>query len=198
MVIKQEKGESGIEEQRREAKMWGRRAILDETVFDMYASPEVKEFARMLEECNAKNVIDAGCGSGKNSIFLAKKGYRVTAFDSSQDVLEVAARNFRKEGVDVQTMLADGKKIPAPDGSFDAAVCYLFLDRLKDAEREDALKEIARILKPGRVALVSGFFSYNEMQEFFKYFELYPPGQTISVGGGEDKKYMRILTMKKI
>lgn len=52
-------------------------------------------------------VLDAGCGEGKDAVFLAKCGYIVTAFDISQTGLEKAKRLAEHNRVDVGFVKAD-------------------------------------------------------------------------------------------
>ena len=52
-------------------------------------------------------VLDVGCGEGRNSIFLAKKGFVVDAFDISQAGVEKAKRIAESHGVKVNFMHRD-------------------------------------------------------------------------------------------
>ncbi len=52
-------------------------------------------------------VLDIGCGEGKDAVFFARNGYRVTAFDLSADGVEKGKRLAEKYGVDVNFFQAD-------------------------------------------------------------------------------------------
>lgn len=52
-------------------------------------------------------VLDIGCGEGKDSVFLARNGYLVTAFDAAENGLEKARFLARQSGVHVDFLKAD-------------------------------------------------------------------------------------------
>ncbi|MCE7007277.1 class I SAM-dependent methyltransferase [Kibdelosporangium philippinense] len=63
-------------------------------------------------------VLDVPCGSGRHSITLAERGYRVTGVDSSAEAIEHA----RVTSSAVEWIEADMRDIPR-DGRFDVAIC---------------------------------------------------------------------------
>jgi len=52
-------------------------------------------------------VLDIGCGEGKDAVFLAKNGYRVSAFDASENGLEKARLLAQQNNVSVHFFKAD-------------------------------------------------------------------------------------------
>lgn len=95
-----------------------------------------------------EKALDAGCGTGNYSIELSKKGAVTTGFDSSPDMLALAIAKARKEGLAINFIQADALEISAlPDGYFDLVVSTGMLCFIK--EREKALAELRRVLKPG-------------------------------------------------
>ncbi|EHR52109.1 methylase involved in ubiquinone/menaquinone biosynthesis [Saccharomonospora marina XMU15] len=75
---------------------------------------------------------------------VIKKGY-VT--DLSPGMVEVALRNARNLGLDVEGRVADAERIPYPDDSFDLVVGHAVLHHIPDVTA--ALGEVLRVLKPG-------------------------------------------------
>ena len=64
--------------------------------------------ARTAEEMfQGKQVLDMGCGEGKDAVFLAKCGYAVTAFDLSSQGIEKAKHLAEHNHVDVRFFKAD-------------------------------------------------------------------------------------------
>ena len=73
----------------------------------LYADPEVSAFSKGptvdvnefydLFPKGAK-VLDVGCGEGRNSIFMAKIGHEVDAFDVSENAVEKAKKIARQTG----------------------------------------------------------------------------------------------------
>lgn len=97
-------------------------------------------------------VADLGCGTGEVAATLAPWVGQVIGIDSSAAMLKAAAR--RTENVpNVELRRGELDTIPIEDGSCDAAFAVLVLSYVTDVRV--ALKEIARILKPGgRVVIV--------------------------------------------
>ena len=56
-------------------------------------------------------ILDVGCGTGRHSIELAKRGYKVTGIDLSQCMLDKAMQNANKVGVDVEFFKADAREL---------------------------------------------------------------------------------------
>lgn len=110
-----------------------------------------------------EQVLDVGCGHGLMLIGAAKRltTGRATGIDIWQDVDQannsVAAtlRNAELEGVSVDVRDGDARQIPFGDATFDVVVSSLALHNIDNAkEREQALGEIARVLKSGGHAAI--------------------------------------------
>ncbi|MSV35874.1 MAG: class I SAM-dependent methyltransferase [Bryobacterales bacterium] len=112
-----------------------------------------------------EKVLDAGCGLGLMSIGAAKrlKTGKVTAIDtwSPQDLsgnsVEAARENAKAEGVAERIRFEAGNpsKLLYPGGQYDVVVSVMALHRLDDDnQREQALREMLRVLRPGGRLLV--------------------------------------------
>ena len=92
-------------------------------------------------------ILDAGCGSGRNMVDLARYG-TVTGLELA-DASVHWARN-RGIGEIVQGSITDA---PFPDDRFDFAVCLDVLEHIDDELH--ALRELRRIMRPGGTLLVT-------------------------------------------
>ena len=115
--------------------------------------------------CGDEHVLDVGCGRGLLLVAAARRLPRGQAVgidlwqaeDLSGNSAAAALANAAAEGVaervDVKT--GDMQQMPFADGAFDVAVASMAIHNLRRAEgRAKAIREIARVLKPGgRVAL---------------------------------------------
>jgi len=88
--------------------------------------------------------IDAGCGAGTYSRWLADAGLRVVGVDYSQAALVKAKQ---REAVRIAYCAADASRLPFPDGSADGVLCFGVLQAVWDSE--PFVLEAARVLKPG-------------------------------------------------
>ena len=78
---------------------------------DLPAAPVLQEAIKKKEIKPCRTVV-LGCGSGSNAIFLAKKGFDVTAIDVAPSALGIAMADAKKAGVKVRWVLADVLKLP--------------------------------------------------------------------------------------
>ena len=67
------------------------------------------------------SILDVGCGTGRHSIELAKRGYAVTGLDLSAQMLEQARRGAKAAGVEVNWVHADAARFSLPD-KYDAGI----------------------------------------------------------------------------
>ena len=114
-----------------------------------------------------ERVLDVGCGRGLLLIGAAKRlggGGSAAGIDlwQQQDLSgnrpEAPLENARLEGVAdrVEVRTADMREIPFPDASFDTILSLNAIHNIYSAPgRDAAVAEIARVLKPGGVVLIS-------------------------------------------
>jgi D-alanine-D-alanine ligase len=98
-------------------------------------------------------ILDLGCGNGRHSIEFAKKGYEVTAVDSSSPLLEYAKRKAVKEGIDIYSRIRFLKRNMCQISfteKFDAIISMFAFGFLEEKEEhETMLKNIHESLKQG-------------------------------------------------
>lgn len=100
-----------------------------------------------------EEVLELAPGPGYLSIELAKLGnYRITGLDISETFVEIARKNAREAGVDIDFRHGDASRMPFEDDTFDFIVCRA---AFKNFSRPvAALDEMHRVLKPGGRALI--------------------------------------------
>lgn len=91
-------------------------------------------------------VLDAGCGPGATGSWLARHGRLVAA-----DVEPLALDLHRAQGHDALLAAATLEHLPFADASFDAALCVTVLYHEQIADPRVAVRELARVVKPGGV-----------------------------------------------
>jgi ubiquinone/menaquinone biosynthesis C-methylase UbiE len=129
---------------------------------------ELRLFKGMLKGQNVdiegKEIMDAGCGSGYSSRLIMGefRPSRLFAFDLMPEQIELA----RKNHPDIEFSIGSMTEIDAEDESFDAAFVFGVLHHIK--QRETAVKEVFRVLKPKGVLLVEEprvGFTWPEFEE---------------------------------
>lgn len=94
-------------------------------------------------------ILDAGCGSGRDSEAFLRRGYEVNAFDGSAELVKHAAR---RTGLPVQHLTFSEFEEPIGYDGIWACASLLHLD---DAGFRDALDRLIRALRPAGVLFVS-------------------------------------------
>jgi tellurite methyltransferase len=73
--------------------------------------------------------LDVAGGSGRNALWLARRGLEVTLADVSDVALERAAREAALRGLALETLQVDLEAAPLPRGPWDLVLCTYFLHR---------------------------------------------------------------------
>src|SRR4051812_36071568 len=94
----------------------------DENVFTKNTLAEVDFFLSLFPLAKGSRILDVGCGTGRHSIELAKRGFHVTGLDLSSGMLEVAKRKATAQEVEVEWIHGDATSFQT-DKPFDAALC---------------------------------------------------------------------------
>lgn len=116
---------------------------------------EVLALKKLLNLPKGSKILDVACGVGRHSIELAKQGYSVTGIDISPKYLEIAKRNARKAGVDVEFRRCDMRRLPF-NGEFDAAINLFssFGYFLNPNDDKKVLFAISRSLSKGGIFVI--------------------------------------------
>jgi tellurite methyltransferase len=126
---------------------WDERYRAGEQVF-RDPTPLVVQFTRDLE---TRVALDLACGPGRNALYLAERGWRVTAVDGSRvavDLLLARARE-RKLTLDVQVADLESGEWRVTADAFDLALSCYFLSR-------DLIPLMQKALRPGgRLILIA-------------------------------------------
>ena len=102
----------------------------------------------VLGDLVGKRILDAGCGEGRFARMLSQRGAIVTGIDFSHRMIELAREAEQRGPLGIEYHQADMAELAMFEaGSFDVSVAYL---SVIDVPRyEAALREVARVLKPG-------------------------------------------------
>ena len=145
-----------------------------------YSSAEphklLKEMLRKLEPGNA---LDLACGTGRNSLFLAENGWKVTAVDNSAVGVEIARKRAEEKELNIEFINADLEKseFAIEPNAYDLICDFYYLQRDLFAKMKDGVRPGGIIIstihihgdgeEPGRFDLREG-----ELREFFSDMEI--------------------------
>ena len=99
-----------------------------------------------LKDLRGKKILDAGCGTGEKSIFLAKKGAKVTSIDLSSGQLSVLRKRVIDEKLNIKIFQKDILNDDLSDlGTFDYIFSIGVLHHTEDAFK--GFKKLTSLLK---------------------------------------------------
>ncbi|MDD5651278.1 MAG: class I SAM-dependent methyltransferase [Candidatus Nanoarchaeia archaeon] len=136
---------------------------------------QLNHFISLLPK-NAK-VLDAGCGSGRDSEYFAEEKLDVTAIDAVEALLKEAKKNIKN----VKFSVMDMKNLKFNKGSFDGIWCMSSISDIKKNEVSDVFKNFSKVLKENGILYISvregqdekviekGFF--NDLPRFYAFYQ---------------------------
>jgi SAM-dependent methyltransferase len=126
------------------------RIIPDETSAGILAL-HLKRYAFARSFTEGKEVLDAACGVGYGTSYLAVTSARVVGVDVDAETVAYARRRYAAPNVEFRQM--DVTRLELPDASFDVVVSFETLEHVADAGA--AVREAARVLRGDGVYVVS-------------------------------------------
>jgi SAM-dependent methyltransferase len=94
-------------------------------------------------------VLECGCGLGDNALFLAERGYPITAIDASPTVIAQDAAKAQARGLAVDFRVADATVLDDVPSGFNTVVDSAMMHCLTDEQRRDYLAAVHRVTEPG-------------------------------------------------
>ena len=112
-----------------------------------------RPFLAPLREAGVRTVLELGCGTGNDAARLAGEGYSVTAVDLSGEAIRQARARF---GSLARFLVADmTRRLPFPDGSFDAVMSNVAMHMFPDNETRAVFTQVGRLVRAG------GLFAFH-------------------------------------
>ncbi len=97
---------------------------------------------------SGSRVLDVGCGSGSNVLWLAKRGYRASGVDIAPTVVAIARERVRQAGVAAELRVANATALPFASGAFGAVIDSGCFHSLPRRSRDRYAQEVYRVLRP--------------------------------------------------
>jgi SAM-dependent methyltransferase len=117
----------------------------------------VQQLQSHIGDFSGLEILDAGCGEGKNAIFLARLGARVRAMDISQLAIDHGMAAWDDSHL-VRWELADVRSAALPESGFAVVVAYGLLHCLEDmADVRNTVRRLQRATVPGGYNVLCSF-----------------------------------------
>jgi SAM-dependent methyltransferase len=123
------------------------RRYADEVPGDLDNKPFDREFLDRFAELvkDQGHVVDLGAGPGQVAQYLLERGVDISALDFSSAMVDEAKRLFPG----LQAVVGDMLDLPYTNGSLAGVISFYSIIHFSDAQLEQALGEMARVVKTG-------------------------------------------------
>ena len=121
-----------------------------------------REFVRLEESGKiAGDVLDVGCGTGENALFLASRGHDVWGVDSAPAAIEIARRKAEERGLAATFLVKDTLNLHEIGRTFDTVIDSGLFHTLSDPERPCFVWNLSEVLKPGGTYFMLAFSEHE-------------------------------------
>ncbi|MFH1957600.1 MAG: class I SAM-dependent methyltransferase [bacterium] len=124
---------------------------------------ELKLIGRALNLANIKppnRLLDVPCGTGRLSIYLASKGYKVVGVDLSNEMVMCTREKLKSLNLEENIVVEekDAEKLTYPENSFDACVSLRLFGHTPENNRKKIILELKRV---SRSVLILAYYHKN-------------------------------------
>ncbi len=155
-----------------------------------YDFSEREPVSRLRDFCDTyltpeDEVLDLGCGLGRNAHYLGENRYEVYGIDFSRRAIELCRKAFEKFSLSGNFTLGRFERLPFPEGYFSGVVCSHVFDHITSKKAEETIEEVRRVLSPTGAIFLT-FDAYKEKNEFSDKVEVISDGTLRVVEGGRE------------
>jgi len=117
-----------------------------------------------------RRILDAGCGTGKHSVYFAGRGYDVTGLDMSAGMIREAVKNLA--GLKIIFVLGDMRSLTFPNNFFDGVWTVAALAHLTFKDKQRFIREAHRVLKHDGILYISSqnLFAVKHLTRLVKFY----------------------------
>ncbi|MEW6060894.1 MAG: class I SAM-dependent methyltransferase [Bacteroidota bacterium] len=132
---------------------WVLRVLMRESVY----KSRLVEYLSIIKQ--PLKILDAGCGTATLTIMMKQRlaDADITGIDGDRKILQIAQEKARNVGLKINLDYGFITQLPYESQSFDCGVCSLVLHHLTTENKQKALQELFRVIKPNGRLLILDF-----------------------------------------
>lgn len=138
---------------------WQQFYLDDPNLQDIPPSACAHQAAKIFASSNSRVILDLGCGTGRDSLYLANSGLEVIGLDAAHSGLLLAQKRDDASEIKSSWIESDSRSLPVSDSIFDGVYCFGLLHEFVGVSAENAvaktMDEIHRVLKTSGVAIIA-------------------------------------------
>lgn len=122
------------------------------------------------------SILDAGCGSGRDSLYFMKHGYVVSAFDASIEMVK-----YSSKVTGLKVIHSTYEDIELDKSTFDGIWANASLLHVSRDDMLTVIKKLFRALKTNGIIFLSYKYGHNEYEKNGRYFNSYTESSLILI-----------------
>ena len=162
---------------------WDRNYRETPNVFGADPAPILDRHVDLIEV--GPPILDVGCGQGRNSFYLARRGHEVHALDPSTVAVEQTRAVARTEDLRISTQAGVLEDVHRPAAGFGAIMVFGLIPILTRAEIDDMVASIERLIAPGGLLFITAFTTDDPKFKAFEQSDEYRHGSRTFLESGK-------------
>ena len=142
---------------------WDREYGSTPMLFGNEPAPMLVEHADAIER--TLPVLDVGCGQGRNTLFLARRGFEVHALDPSKVAVEQTLAAAEAEGLKIHTRCGVLPDVDRPTDGFGSILVFGLIPILTRAQIGEMVASIQSLIAPGGLLFITAFTTADPKHE---------------------------------
>lgn len=146
---------------------------LYQKVQNLWGTQPNRYVVKILKLVDSGKVLDVGVGEGRNALFLAEKGFKVTGIDISKVAVEKFLKNAKERNLEVEGYVIDALEYD-PGTDYDVVICTGTLHYFPTSRLGELMDNIKGHTKVGGINVLTAFTKSDEgFKEYpdFHFFE---------------------------